>query len=100
MRCVYPHGIGEVTEAQCNQPKLTSSKLVAELGLEPGWSDLEHLLSPGCITPWKQEPQPRSVHTLTQLSTSEDCRRPSGVIPLGSTWAAALAATPHSFLPL
>ena len=53
MRCVYPHGIGEVTEAQRNQPKLTSSKLVAELGLEPGWSDSKHLLSPGCITPWK-----------------------------------------------
>lgn len=63
MRYDYPQGIGEVTEALCNQPKLTSSKLVAELGLEPGWSDFKNLLFPGLITLWKLEPQLPSVHS-------------------------------------
>ena len=63
MRYDYPHGIGELTEALHNQPKLTLSKLVAELGLEPGWSDFKNLLFPGRITWWKLEPQLPSVHS-------------------------------------
>ena len=100
MRCDYPHGIGGVTEAQRNQPKLTSSKPVAELGLEQGWSDSEHLLSPGCITPWKREPQPRSVRTLTQLSTSEDSsmRGQQAGRPGVSRWRKEAAGARHFYV--
>lgn len=67
MRCDYPHGIGEVTEAQRNQPKLTSSKVVAELGLEPGWSDSEQLLSLGASPRGNESLSPLCAHADSAL---------------------------------